>query len=309
MKQPTIEILNSAYGHYGVAAYNVFNAEQIHGVFGGAQNAETPIIIQITPAARNYTTPEFLEGMISSAAKVYPNTEFSVHLDHGNYEHCLSAIDSGFYGSVMIDASHEGFEENISISRDIVKRAHDKGIGVEAELGVLSGIEDDIRISAEKSKYTDPDQVVEFVEKTECDSLAVAVGTSHGAYKMSGGGGLQLNILEKIQKLLPGFPIVLHGASNVPLDEIEKINKYGGNISSLAKGVNKNEILDAIKFGVTKINIATDLRLIWTRIHREFFINTPELFDPVIPGKMYIEELTKFVNNKCRSLKLRNYEN
>ncbi|MCB9247562.1 MAG: class II fructose-bisphosphate aldolase [Ignavibacteriales bacterium] len=309
MKLPTLEILKNAYGKYGVAAFNVFNAEQIHGVFGGSQLAEMPIIVQITPAARNYTTPEFLEGMISSAAKVYPNTEFSVHLDHGNYEHCLSAIDNGFYGSVMIDASHEEFEKNISISSDIVKRAHDKGIAVEAELGVLSGVEDDINISAEKSKYTDPDQVVEFIERTQCDSLAVAVGTSHGAYKMSGGKGLQLSILENIQKLLPGFPIVLHGASNVPLDEIEKINKYGGNISSKAKGVDEKEMLQAIKFGVTKINIATDLRLIWTRIHREFFSITPELFDPVIPGKTYIEELTKFVNKKCQSLKINNYEN
>lgn len=309
MKQPTIKILKNAYGRYGVAAFNVFNAEQIHGVFGGAQIAETPIIVQITPASRNYTTPEFLEGLILSAAKVYPCTEYSVHLDHGNYEHCLSAIDSGFYDSVMIDASHEEFEKNISISSYIIKRAHDKGVGVEAELGVLSGVEDDINISDEKSKYTDPDQVVEFVEKTGCDSLAVAVGTSHGAYKMSGGGGLQLNILEKIQKQLPGFPIVLHGASNVPLDEIEKINQYGGNISSDAKGVNKDEMLEAIKLGVSKINIATDLRLIWTRIHREFFNNSPELFDPVIPGKIYIEELTKFVNEKCQSLKLRNYEN
>jgi fructose-bisphosphate aldolase class II len=309
MKQPTLEILNNAYGRYGVAAFNVFNAEQIHGVFGGAQLAETPIIVQITPASRNYTTPEFLEGMINSAAKVYHNTKFSVHLDHGNYEHCLSAIDSGFYNSVMIDASHEEFEKNISISSDIVKRAHDKGIGVEAELGILSGIEDDLNISDDKSKYTDPDQVVEFVTKTGCDSLAVAVGTSHGAYKMSGGRGLQLHILEKIQKLLPGFPIVLHGASNVPLDEIEKINLFGGNINSNAKGVDENEMLEAIKFGVTKINIATDLRLIWTRIHREFFNRTPELFDPVIPGKKYIEELTKFVNNKCQSLKIRSYEN
>lgn len=309
MKQPTLEILNNAYGRYGVGAFNVFNAEQIHGVFGGAQLAETPIIVQITPASRNYTTHEFLEGMINSAAKVYQKTKFSVHLDHGNYEHCLSAIDSGFYDSVMIDASHEEFEKNISISSDIVKRAHDNGIGVEAELGILSGIEDDMNISDDKSKYTDPDQVVEFVTKTGCDSLAVAVGTSHGAYKMSGGRGIQLLILEKIQKLLPGFPIVLHGASNVPLDEIEKINQFGGNINSNAKGVDQNEMLEAIKFGVTKINIATDLRLIWTRIHREFFNNTPELFDPVIPGKRYIEELTKFVNNKCQSLKIRNYEN
>ncbi len=302
MKLPTLKILEEAYGKYGVAAYNVFNAEQIHGVLGGAQRTGIPIIIQITPAARNYISPQFLEGMIETASEVYPATDFAVHLDHGNIEHCIDAIDSGFYNSVMIDASHEDFEKNISITSDIVKRAHDKGIAVEAELGVLSGIEDDINISGKLAKYTDPNKVAEFVERTECDSLAVAVGTSHGAYKSKGCEGIQLHILKKIQSQLDGFPLVLHGASNIPKPEVEMINLFGGKIKASAQGIDKTVLLKAIKLGVTKINIATDTRLIWTRVHRKFFNVTPELFDPVIPGKEYIKELENFVKEKCQSL-------
>lgn len=300
MKLPTIEILNKAYGKFGVAAFNVFNAEQVHGVLAGAELANMPVIIQITPAARNYMNPFFLEAIIRAAEIVYKSADFSVHLDHGNIEHCLSAIESGFYNSIMIDASHEEFDKNISITSNIVKKAHAKGIAVEAELGILSGVEDDINIK--HSKYTDPEQVVEFVKHTNCDSLAVAIGTSHGAYKMSGGRGLQLDILKEIQKKLPGFPIVLHGASSVPESEIARINQHGGKLKTTAKGVGKNELLQAIKYGVTKINVATDMRLIWTRVHREFFYNSPELFDLVIPGKKYMEELKEFVKNKCQSL-------
>lgn len=302
MKLPTLKILKTAYGKFGVAAFNVFNAEQIHSVFGGAELAELPVIVQITPAARNYISPKFLEAMVSAAARVYPNTNFSVHLDHGNVEHCFMAIESGFYDSVMIDASHEDFEKNISITSEIVQRAHAKGIAVEAELGVLSGVEDEMNISEAYSKYTNPDQVVEFVERTGCDSLAVAVGTSHGAYKMSGGKGIQLEILKNIQNRLPRFPLVLHGASNVPKSEVERINISGGNLKDDAKGVDEKELLQAIKYGVTKINIATDMRLIWTRVHREFFYNSPEIFDPVIPGKKFMEELKEFVKRKCQSL-------
>jgi fructose-bisphosphate aldolase, class II len=303
MRLSTSEILKNAYGKYGVPAFNVFNAEQVHGILGGAELVDTPIIVQITPAARNYMHPVFLEAMIKDAEVVYPSANFAVHLDHGNEEHCLSAIESGFYNSVMIDASHEKFEKNISITSAIVKIAHTKGISVEAELGVLSGVEDDL--SNKYSKFTNPEQVVKFVELTECDSLAVSIGTSHGAYKMSGGEGLQLDILKEIHEKLYGFPIVLHGASGVPKTEIEKINQYGGKLKSTAKGVDEKELLQAIKYGVTKINVATDMRLIWTRVHREFFQNSPELFDPVIPGKKYMEELKQFVKNKCQSLIIR----
>jgi fructose-bisphosphate aldolase class II len=302
MKIPTLDTLRNAYGKFGVAAFNIFNAEQIHGILGGAELATTPVIVQITPVARNYISPEFLEVMITAAQNIYQSANFSVHLDHGDTENCLSAIESKFYNSVMIDASHENFEKNIFITSEIVKRAHDKEIAVEAELGILSGVEDEMNVSTEKSKYTDPNQVIEFVERTGCDSLAVAVGTSHGVYKMSGGNRLQLNILKEIQKRLPGFPIVLHGASNVPKNEVERINQLGGKLKSTAKGVDEKELLQAIKYGVTKINIATDIRLIWTRVHREFFNNSPELFDLVIPGKKYMEELRQFVKQKCESL-------
>ncbi len=240
--------------------------------------------------------------MIKAAAKIYGAADFSVHLDHGNVEHCISAIDSGFYNSVMIDASHEEFAKNISITSDIVRRAHDKNIAVEAELGVLSGVEDDMNIGKEKAKYTDPDQAVEFIERTGCDSLAVAAGTSHGAYKFKGNSGLNLEILKKLQTLLPGYPLVLHGASAVPQEEVQRINTAGGKLKTEAKGIAHEDLLSAIRYGVTKINIATDMRLIWTRVHREFFNDTPELFDPVVPGKKYMEELTEFVKEKCQSL-------
>ncbi|MCB0282531.1 MAG: class II fructose-bisphosphate aldolase [Calditrichaeota bacterium] len=302
MKISLAELFQKNYGVYGIPAFNVFNAEQVLGVFRGAIKAELPIITAITPAARKYITHEVLEGIITSAAKLYPSVTFSVHLDHGNVEHCISAIDSGFYDSIMIDASHEEFSKNVEITSEIVKKAHDKDITVEAELGVLSGVEDDISVSEKSSKYTDPDQVHEFVERTKCDSLAVAVGTSHGAYKLSAGQGLQLDILKRIREILPGFPIVLHGASNVSREEITRINDAGGNLKSSAKGIDPEEIKQAIKLGVTKINVATDLRLLWTRIHREFFRDTPDLFDMVVPGRKYMEELSEFVNQKCRSL-------
>lgn len=302
MQVPINDIFKKAYQKYGVGAFNVFNAEQVYGVFRGAQKVNLPIIIQLTPVAREYLTPEILRGIISSASKLYPEVQFSVHLDHGNYEHCVDAINSGFYNSVMIDASHEKFEENVRITSEIVELAHSKNIAVEAELGVLSGVEDDLSINEKDACYTNPFQAVEFVKRTGCDSLAVAVGTSHGAYKFSGGQGLQINILKKINELLPGFPLVLHGASAVPIDEVIRINKNGGNINKDASGLKDNELLAAIYLGVCKINIATDMRLMWTRVHREFFNQSPELFDMVIPGKIYMDELTAFVAAKCRLL-------
>lgn len=301
MKTPILNLYKTNYCNYGIPAFNIFNAEQVIGVFKGADEARLPIIVAITPVARNYITHEMLEGMINSAASLYPDVKFSVHLDHGNVEHCLSAIESGFYDSIMIDASHEKFENNISITSEIVERAHHKGIAVEAELGVLSGVEDDINVSEYDSRFTDPNQVYEFVEKTNCDSLAVAVGTSHGAYKMQNVNGLRFDILKKIQNQLDIFPIVLHGASNVPKEEIKRINNAGGKLEENAKGIDLEEIQKAISLGVSKINIATDLRLIWTRVHREYFNNSPELFDPIIAGKIYIEELQSFVNQKCKS--------
>lgn len=300
MRLPIKEMFDRAYGHYGLGAYNIFNAEQVHGVFMGARRANAPVILQITTVSRDYMNAHFLEGMIAAAEIVYPDVDFTVHLDHGNYQHCVDAINSGYYQSVMIDASKESFSENIRLTKQIVQFAHAKGIAVESELGVLKGVEGNV--SSTHSMYTNPEDVVEFVEKTGCDSLAVAVGTSHGAYKFSGGEGLQIDILEEIQRLLPGYPLVLHGASSVPTEEVRRIQDAGGNINASAKGVDDRELLLAIKHGVVKINIATDMRLIWTRVHREFFRDEPEKFDMVVPGKKYMEALELFVAAKSMLL-------
>jgi len=299
----TKEIFNKCYGKYGVVAVNVWDMEQIHGLFSAAQKANSPFIVQTTPLARNYANPEMLISMISAAAKIYSKTVFAIHLDHGNYEHAIQCIHSGDYTSVMIDASHESFKTNIKVTKKIVEKAHQKNVAVEAELGVLSGVEDDLIVEEKQKKYTQPEEVEEFVKQTGCDSLAVAVGTSHGAYKFFGGQGLQFDILEKIQKKLPGFPLVLHGGSAVNKEEIQRINAAGGQLGIDAQGVSNEELLKAIQFGVCKINIATDARLIWTRVNREFFKYSPAQFDPIIPGKSYMKAFEDFNLEKFELLK------
>lgn len=299
----TNKIFKNCYGRYGIAAVNVWHMEQVLGLFSAAQKANAPFIVQTTPVARNYAGPEMLLAMISAASKIYPKTIFAVHLDHGNREHALQSIESGGYNSVMIDASHETFEKNISITGEIVEKAHSNNITVEAELGVLSGIEDDLNIDEKLKKFTQPSEVEEFVKQTGCDSLAIAVGTSHGAYKFSCEQGLQFDILREIQIRLPGFPLVLHGGSAVNIEEIERINSAGGQLGTDAKGVSNTELLKAIELGVCKINIATDARLIWTRVHREFFELSPAQFDPIIPGKTFINEFEKFNLEKFELLR------
>lgn len=299
----TKEIFLKCYGRYGIAAVNVWCMEQIHALFSAAQKTNAPFIVQTTPIARNYASVEMLISMISAAAKIYPDTVFSVHLDHGNIEHAFDCIKSGAYTSVMIDASHESFEKNISMTKEVVEKAHAKNISVEAELGVLSGIEDDISVDEKLKKFTQPSEVVEFVHQTGCDSLAIAVGTSHGAYKFSGEQGIQFDILKEIQNRLPGFPLVLHGGSAVDKSEIQRINASGGQLGTDAKGVSDKEMVKAIQYGVCKINIATDARLIWTRVHREFFKLSPALFDPIVPGKTYMDALEKFYMKKFELLK------
>lgn len=291
-------LFEHCYGKYAIAAVNVFTMEQVHGLFSSGEKANAPFMVQITPAARNYAHPEMLMAMITAASKIYPKVVYSVHMDHGNEEHAFNAIQSNDYDSIMIDASHDSFNGNVKRTRAVVEEAHKKNIVVEAELGVLSGVEDDLSVDEKHAKYTQPSEVQEFVELTGCDSLAVAVGTSHGAYKFSGGDGIQFKILEEIQRRLPKFPIVLHGGSAVNLEEIDRINKAGGHLNEGASGVSPEEIVKSIAYGVCKINIATDTRLLWTRVHREFFRDTPELFDPVIPGKTYMAEYEKFMLEK-----------
>jgi fructose-bisphosphate aldolase class II len=243
-----------------------------------------------------------LEQLLCGAEKMYGDVVFAVHHDHGDEASCADAIASGHYSSVMIDASHLPFEQNAAITRRVVNMAHRRGIAVEAELGQLTGVEDEASMEANGALLTDPAKAEEFVERTGCDSLAVAIGTSHGAYKFSGSQRVHLDVLAEIKRRLAGFPLVLHGGSSVPPDEIERIRKAGGDFDSTASGVSEVELKQAIALGITKVNIATDGRLIWTRVHREFFRDRPGEFDFMQPGRTYMKAFAEFVTKKCRSL-------
>jgi fructose-bisphosphate aldolase class II len=293
----TKKLFEAAYGKYAIGAYNINNLEQTMGLFQGNLDSQAPFILQISKGARSYTHKAMLEGLIRSADEIFPEAIFAVHLDHGDEETCYDCIDSGFYSSVMIDASHEDFETNIAITKRVVNYAHAKGIVVEAELGQLGGVEEHVKVDEADAKLTDPDQAKEFVERTGCDSLAVAIGTSHGAFKFSGTQALRFDVLAEIQKRLPGFPLVMHGSSSVPQEEVERINAAGGNIQG-AKGVDASQFRKAATLGVTKINIDTDGRLVWTRVHREYFRDHPEVFDLRKPGKVFMAEYAKFIAQK-----------
>ena len=302
MRLATIDLLKAAYGRYALGAFNVCNLEQIHGLFRGAAQAKAPIIVQFTRVIRSYAHPRMLEAMLQTAEEIYPSAVFACHHDHGDERSCDEAIESGHYNSVMIDASHHPFDENVAITRRVVEQAHERGIAVEAELGLLQGIEDEMSVDAKEAILTDPAQAEEFVHRTGCDSLAVAIGTSHGAYKFSGRQGLHFDRLADIQKRLPGFPLVLHGGSAVPAREVERINAAGGDLDQSASGVAESQLARAISSGITKVNIGTDGRLIWTRVHREFFKQSPKEFDFMSPGKTYMEEFASFVAAKCAAL-------
>lgn len=293
----TKQMFEHAYGKYAVGGYNINNAEQIMGLFRGNMESKAPFIIQISKGARAYTDKRLLEAMIRAADEIFPDAIFAVHLDHGNEEAAMDCIESGFYSSVMIDASHEPFERNIEITKRIVEAAHAKGVVVEAELGQLGGVEEDISVSEDEAHLTNPEQAKEFVEKSGCDSLACAFGTSHGAYKFSGSQGLHFEVIKETQKLLPGFPMVMHGSSSVPQDEVERINAAGGKLAG-AKGVDEKEISKAASMGVTKVNIDTDGRLVWCRVHRESFRDNPENFDLRPPGKVFMAEYAKYIAHK-----------
>jgi len=293
----TKKLFEHAYGKYAIGAYNINNLEQIVGLFRGNLQSQAPFIIQISKGARSYTDKRFLEGLIRSADEVFPEAIFAVHLDHGDEEACYDCIESGFYSSVMIDASHEDFEENIAITKRVVDAAHAKGIVVEAELGQLGGVEEHVKVDEADAKLTNPAQAKEFVDRTGCDSLAVAIGTSHGAFKFSGSQSLHFDVLAEIQKQLPGFPLVMHGSSSVPQDEVARINAAGGDIKG-AKGVDAGQFKQAAKLGVTKINIDTDGRLVWTRVHREVFRDHPEVFDLRNPGKIFMQAYADFIAQK-----------
>lgn len=298
----TDQLFKAAYRKFAVGAYNINNMEQALGLFEGHAKAQAPFIVQLSKGARKYANPKMIEGIIRSAEELYPELIFAVHLDHGDEETCYDCIDSGFYSSVMIDASHESFEKNVEITKRVVERAHAKGISVESELGMLGGVEEDIQVDEKHAMLTDPEEARKFVELTGCDSLAVAIGTSHGAYKFSGKQGLHFDRIEEIQRLLPNTPLVMHGSSSVPREEVERINGAGGKMDPSAQGVNADEFARAVKLGVTKVNIDTDGRLVWTRVHREFFRDKPEQFDFRAPGKVFIQEYADFIVNKSNKL-------
>jgi fructose-bisphosphate aldolase, class II len=293
----TAQLFKHAYGKYAVGAYNINNAEQAMGLFRGCIQSQAPFIIQISKGARKYTDKRMLEAVIRAAGDIYPEAIYAVHLDHGDEDTCYDCIKSGFFSSVMIDASHETFEKNAEITKRVVIAAHAKGLSVEAELGMLGGVEEDIKVEDGHAALTNPVEAKEFVEKTGCDSLACAIGTSHGAYKFKGKQSLHFDILEKIKVLLPGFPLVMHGSSSVPKDEVDRINAAGGTMSG-SVGVDPNEYLPAAKLGVTKVNIDTDGRLVWTRVHREYFKDHPGEFDFRPPGKIFMDEYAKFIASR-----------
>jgi fructose-bisphosphate aldolase class II len=298
----TTSLFRAAYGKFAIGAYNINNMEQALGLFKGHIEAQAPFIVQLSKGARSYAGNPMIESILRAAQEMYPDAIFAVHLDHGDEATCYECIDSGIYSSVMIDASHAPFEENVAITRRVVERAHAKGIVVEAELGMLGGVEEDIAVDEQHAMLTDPIEAKRFVEATGVDSLAVAVGTSHGAYKFSGQQALHFDRIAAIQEQLPNFPLVMHGSSSVPAEEVSRINAAGGTMDPSARGVDESNFARAATLGVTKINIDTDGRLVWTRVHREYFRDHPEEFDFRKPGKVFVSEFAKFIVNKSQKL-------
>lgn len=277
----TKEMFEKAYkGGYAIGAFNVNNMEIVQGITEAAAELNAPLILQVSKGARAYANHTYLMKLVE-AAVIETGLPIALHLDHGDsFDICKSCIDGGFT-SVMIDASSKPFEENIELTKKVVEYAHDHGVVVEAELGTLAGIEDEVKVSAEDSSYTRPEDVQEFVERTGCDSLAIAIGTSHGAYKFKPGTDpkLRFDILEEVEKRLPDFPIVLHGASSVPQKFVRIINENGGNMPG-AIGVPEDQLRKAASMAVCKINIDSDLRLAMTASIRQYLNQHPDHFDP-----------------------------
>jgi fructose-bisphosphate aldolase class II len=287
----TAEMFKKAYaGGYAIGAFNVNNMEIVQGITEAAADLKAPLILQVSKGARAYANHTYLMKLVE-AAVIETGLPIVLHLDHGDsFETCKSCIDGGFT-SVMIDASSKPFEENIAITRQVVEYAHDRGVVVEAELGTLAGVEDEVKVSAEDSSYTHPEEVEEFVSRTGCDSLAIAIGTSHGAYKFTAAQctrnekgilvppPLRFDVLEEVSRRLPGFPIVLHGSSSVPQEFVKMINENGGNMPD-AVGIPEEQLRKAASLSVCKINIDSDLRLAMTATIRQYFNEHPDHFDP-----------------------------
>ncbi len=304
----TTEMFKKAYsGGYAVGAFNVNNMEIVQGITEAAREEKAPLILQVSKGARAYANHTYLVKLVEAAVIECPEIPIALHLDHGpDFETCKACVDGGFT-SVMIDASGKPFTENIEITKKVVEYAHDHGVVVEAELGTLAGVEDDVKVSAADSSYTRPEEVEEFVTKTGCDSLAIAIGTSHGAYKFTPAQctrnekgilvppPLRFDVLEEVSKRLPGFPIVLHGSSSVPQEYVKMINSHGGKMPD-AIGIPEEELRHAAKLSVCKINIDSDLRLTMTGTIRQFFDEHPDKFDPreyLKPARANIKELVR----------------
>ena len=304
----TTEMFKKAYdGGYAVGAFNVNNMEIVQGITEACREEKAPVILQVSKGARAYANHTYLVKLVEAAVLECPEIPVALHLDHGDsFETCKSCIDGGFT-SVMIDASSKSFEENIEITRKVVEYAHDHGVVVEAELGSLAGIEDEVNVAAEAASYTRPEEVEEFVTRTGCDSLAIAIGTSHGAYKFTPEQctvneqgilvppALRFDVLEEVTKRLPGFPIVLHGSSSVPQDFVAKVNRFGGNMPN-AIGVPEEQLRKAAGLSVCKINIDSDLRLAMTGTVRKYFDENPSHFDPrqyLKPARANIKEVVR----------------
>ena len=283
---------------YAVGAFNVNNMEIIQGIMAAGEEERSPLILQVSAGARKYAGQNYIVKLVE-AALLETDLPVVLHLDHGqDFQICKDCVDGGFT-SVMVDGSHLPFEENIALTKKVVDYAHDKGVWVEAELGQLAGVEENVR--AEKSIYTDPDQAKEFVERTGCDSLAIAIGTSHGAYKFKGEAKLDFNRLETISNLLPGYPLVLHGSSSVPTEFVEMANKYGGEIGA-ARGVPEELLRKAAGMGICKINIDTDIRLAMTAVIRKHLTENPQNFDPRSYLKPAREAVKLMVQHKIRNV-------
>ena len=285
---------------FAIGAFNVNNMEIIQAIVDAASEAKSPVILQASSSAIKYAGIDYLMKMVEAATIVHPELPISIHLDHGpDFETCKMCIDAGFT-SVMIDGSKYDFEENVRVTKEVVDYAHSKGVVVEAELGKLAGIEDEVNVDSKDAMYTDPEQAEEFVKRTGCDSLAIAIGTSHGAYKFKGEAKLRFDILNEIKMRIPNTPIVLHGASSVVPELVDMCNEFGGNIPG-AKGVPDEMLVEASKSGVSKINVDTDLRLAFTASIRKVFNESPEAFDPrkyLVPARDLIEQTVshKIVN-------------
>ncbi len=279
---------------FAVGAFNINNMEFVQGIMDAAAEENSPVILQTSSSAIKYARIPYLRKMIEAGLEEH-DIPVALHLDHGpDFETCKLCVDSG-YTSVMFDGSKYDFEKNIELTKQVVDYAHEHGVVVEAELGKLAGVEDDVNVAENDAMYTDPEQALEFVQRTGCDSLAIAIGTSHGAYKFKGEPRLRFDILEKVKELMPNVPIVLHGASTVIPEYVEMCNKYGGNMPG-AKGVPDEMLHEASKRGVSKINVDTDLRLAMTAAIRKVFVETPEQFDPrkyLGPGRDFIKETVK----------------